>query len=41
MQKLNYLNTYKGLLSKSTEKPAFLCDFRKSRAKGRGLCHVT
>jgi hypothetical protein len=35
------LNTYKELFSKTIKKPAFLCDFRKSRAKGRGLCHVT
>jgi hypothetical protein len=30
-----------GLLSRTTEKPAFLCGSRKSLAKGRGLCHVT
>jgi hypothetical protein len=31
----------KGLLSRTTEKPAFLCDFRKSRAKGPSLRYVT
>jgi hypothetical protein len=30
-----------GLLSRTTEKPAFLCDSRKSRAKDPSLCHVT
>jgi glutathionyl-hydroquinone reductase len=30
-----------GLLSRTTEKPAFLCDSRKSRTKGPSLCHVT
>jgi hypothetical protein len=28
-------------MSRTTEKPAFLCDSSKSRAKGPILCHVT